>query len=208
MIRGFRFLFFLLMLAAVSKAAAQTDSPTQPPAQPAAPPSPEAPTEVLSPEPTAGETAGENAESQPPIAPEVVEEVDEDDGISKYMQYLREYSYEPDGRRDPFEEWTETQQQTIEQRRAPIRQRKTAITALERWSLDELQLTGIIWGVTKPKAMIKDPSGKVHIVGKDTKVGFNEGYIAVIREGEIVVVEPFETEEGVSYQTKVIRISR
>ena len=124
--------------------------------------------------------------------------------VSDFMRLLKPYDYKVSGRRDPFRPWTEkpVQRVTVEKKK------RTGLTALEKWDISELQLLGIIWGVAKPKAMIKDPSGKIHIVGPDTKVGFNEGYIAVIREGEIVVVEPLDTEGNVGYQTRILKIKQ
>ncbi len=79
---------------------------------------------------------------------------------------------------------------------------------LQRFELDQLELVGIIWDVSRPKAMIKDPNGTLHVVEANSKVGRNNGYVAVIREGEIVVVEPIEDEGKTSYTTRVVSIGR
>lgn len=118
-------------------------------------------------------------------------------------QFLRPYEYEPGGRRDPFQPYVERKEISDEEK-----ERLSKLTALERYDLDEIELLGIIWRVTKPKVMMKDPTGQVHIVGKNSKVGRNNGYIAVIREGEVVVVESFEGEGQVTYQTRILKISR
>lgn len=80
-------------------------------------------------------------------------------------------------------------------------------TPLERFELDELKLVGILWDVKAPKAMIIDPQGEVHIIGKDDRIGRKRGYIAVIREGEVVVVETTSFNGENTYSTRVLRIA-
>ena len=63
------------------------------------------------------------------------------------------------------------------------------VMALQKFPLSAMKVTGIIWDVSRPKAMVLDPNGSTHIVGLNAKIGNNNGYVAVIREGEIVVVE-------------------
>jgi type IV pilus assembly protein PilP len=81
-------------------------------------------------------------------------------------------------------------------------------TPLERYELDELKLVGIIWEVKAPKAMIIDPQGDVHVIGKDDRIGRKHGYIAVIREGEVVVVETTTFNGENTYSTRVMRITK
>jgi type IV pilus assembly protein PilP len=81
-------------------------------------------------------------------------------------------------------------------------------TPLERYELDELKLVGIMWEVKAPKAMIIDPLGEVHVLGKDDRVGRKRGYIAVIREGEVVVVETTTFNGETAYSTRVMRIEK
>ena len=112
---------------------------------------------------------------------------------------LDPFEYQARGRRDPFTR--------------PIVDRPVAEGAyhgpflpLQRFNLTDLKLTAIIWNVSRPKAMIIDPEQKVHIVGPNTKIGRNNGYIAAIREGEIVVVETMEEEGNLLSSTKILRI--
>lgn len=81
-------------------------------------------------------------------------------------------------------------------------------TPLERYELDELRLVGIMWDVRAPKAMFIDPHGEVHILGKDDRIGRKRGYIAVIREGEVVVVETTNFSGENAYSTRVLRIEK
>ncbi|UXR64639.1 pilus assembly protein PilP [Bdellovibrio bacteriovorus] len=62
-----------------------------------------------------------------------------------------------------------------------------------------LQVVGILWDVRTPRAMIRDPDGAVFVVTKNSKVGRSEGFVATIREGEVVVVET-KYEDGKAFK--------
>ena len=112
---------------------------------------------------------------------------------------LDPFDYQARGRRDPFVK------PNVDK---PVAEGNThgPFLPLQRFNLGDLKLTGIIWDVNRPKAMIIDPESKVHIVGPNTKIGKNNGYIAVIREGEIVVVETLEEEGKLLSSTKILRL--
>ena len=77
---------------------------------------------------------------------------------------------------------------------------------LERYDLDAIKLVGIMWNVRRPKAMFVDPTGDVHTLGLDDRIGRKHGYIAAIRNGEVVVVEPSQFNGQATYSTRVLRI--
>lgn len=112
---------------------------------------------------------------------------------------LDPFEYQPRGRRDPFVRPTVDKPVAEGVYHGPF-------LPLQRFNLTDLKLTAIIWDVARPKAMIIDPEQKVHIVGPNTKIGKNNGYIAAIREGEIVVVETTEEEGNLLSSTKILRI--
>ncbi len=112
---------------------------------------------------------------------------------------LDPFEYQARGRRDPFTRPTVDKPVAEGAYHGPF-------LPLQRFNLTDLKLTAIIWDVSRPKAMIIDPDQKVHIVGPNTKIGKNNGYIAAIREGEIVVVETTEEEGNLLSSTKILRI--
>ncbi len=119
---------------------------------------------------------------------------------SMFGGFREPFDYDPRGRRDPFLQ--------------PIPDRPMAegavhgpLLPLQRFELTQLRLVGIIWDVRRPKAMIKDPTGNTHLVGSNTKVGPRNGYIAVIREGEIVVVETQEQDGRLVSTAQVVKIA-
>jgi type IV pilus assembly protein PilP len=113
--------------------------------------------------------------------------------------FLQTFDYDPSGRRDPF---------ALPERAGPVGGQTGPILPLQRYDIDQLRLTGIIWDVLKPKAMVRDPAGQVHIISPNDKLGKNNGYVAVIREGEIVVVEPLQDEGRVVFSTKLMKLAK
>lgn len=98
-----------------------------------------------------------------------------------------DYRYEPVGKRDPFRPFRDTKV-GISQIRAVSR----PLEPLEKFDLKTLEVVAIVWANDKPKALIQDPDKQVHSVIKGQRIGKNEGYIADIREGEVVVVELYD----------------
>ncbi len=119
-----------------------------------------------------------------------------------FLQGLMDpFDYEPRGRKDPFA-------QPVLDR--PVSQGAThgPLLPLQRFELAKLKLIGIIWDVKRPRAMINDPDSKVHIVGPNTKIGTRNGYIAVIREGEIVIVETVEENGRLVSSAQIIKLAK
>ncbi len=119
-----------------------------------------------------------------------------------FLQGLMDpFDYDPRGRKDPFAQ--------------PVLDRPVAqgvshgpMLPLQKFDLARLKLIGIIWDVKRPRAMISDPDGKVHVVGPNTKIGIRNGYIAVIREGEIVVVETIEENERLVSSAQIVKLAK
>ncbi len=98
------------------------------------------------------------------------------------------YTYEPRDRRDPF---------------APIVMRaeqggKPGSGPLERYSVTEYKLTGIIWGGFGYNAMIESPDGKGYFVRVGTVIGTNRGVVKKITQTTMVIEETFKNYIGVT----------
>lgn len=65
------------------------------------------------------------------------------------------------------------------------------VSPLEQYSLDQLKLVAIIWGVSEPRAMVEDPQGKGYIIKKGTKIGKNQGVVIKILDNEVVILETY-----------------
>jgi type IV pilus assembly protein PilP len=122
-------------------------------------------------------------------------------GLSSELEsFLEPYIYDPKGRRDPFLPFVETK---------PLQEGELAgpLLPLQQFDLEQLKLVGIIWNVNDPKAMFTDPQNQVHVVRRDERIGRKNGYIAVIREGEVVVVEAVNVNGDLMYSTRVLKIA-
>ena len=134
--------------------------------------------------------------------PESVQEVQDSMFMSDSADlFLEPYIYDPRGRRDPFAPVDTAVVQAATGQ--PIR----PLLPLEKYELDQIKLIGIIWDVNDPKAMFMDPTSKVHVLSKDQRIGRNQGYIAVIREGEVVVVEATQKDNQPIYRSRVMKIT-
>ena len=140
-----------------------------------------------------GEAAPENG--APPI-----DQPASNSGIAELEGFLEPFIYDVANRRDPFLPYAEY----IPQEEGPVR----AMTAAQRYALEELRLVGVMWEVKDPKAMFMDPDEEVLVLGRDESIGNRNGYIAAIREGEVVVVEAIRKRGDIIYRTRVLRIER
>lgn len=77
---------------------------------------------------------------------------------------------------------------------------------LTQYDLDSFEVLGIMWDVSKPKAIIRDPLGGFHNLVKGVKIGVNNGTVVGIREGEVIVMEYTEEEDRVVKKPRVMVI--
>ena len=111
---------------------------------------------------------------------------------------IEDYNYVAKDKRDPFLPFERPQ--SVAGMVGPL-------WPLQGFDLDQLKLVGIIWDVKNPKAMITDPTGKGYVVRVNERIGRSNGYIARIREGEIVIVESVNGLDGkITYTTKLIKL--
>ncbi len=122
--------------------------------------------------------------------------------VSTVQEFLEPFIYDLVNRRDPFQPYAEV---------IPTEGGDSAprtLSPAQRFDLEQLRLVGIMWDVKEPKAMFMDPDQEVLVLGRDESIGSRNGYIAAIREGEVVVVEAIPKRDGTIYRTRVLRIER
>ncbi len=125
------------------------------------------------------------------------------------------YVYDPSGRRDPFFQDVQKNEDG-EAEYSPtgvriIRSKGRVFDPndpLQKYDLGVYRVIAIIWEVNRPKAIVKDQIGKVYTIRKGTRIGRNNGHVALIREGEVIVVEPPSEDGQISGNTHVLELKK
>jgi type IV pilus assembly protein PilP len=112
------------------------------------------------------------------------------------------YNYDVENRRDPFREFRLDLTAEVTEEGVFV----GPLRPLQRFDLDMIMPVAIIWDVETPKAMFVDPTNEIHILGKDERIGKNNGYIAAIREGEVIVIETVKRKGQLSFKTSILKI--
>jgi len=97
------------------------------------------------------------------------------------------YVYLPEGRRDPF-------LMIIREAGAADMAKKSEdvnLPPLQRVSVSELSVIGIVWGGFGYMAMVQTPDGKGYAVQRGAKIGNNNGIVSAITEKAVIVEERF-----------------
>jgi len=105
------------------------------------------------------------------------------------------YTYNPAGRRDPFTPIIVKESNKGRQGDRP---------PLERYSINEFKLTGIVWGGFGYNAMLEGPDGKGYFVRVGTIVGPNRGVVKKITQNTMVIEEKFKTYTGETERKEIV----
>ena len=123
---------------------------------------------------------------------------------------LAPYDYSPEDRRDPFH-FLSLEENVIGD--------DESRTEAQKFSLKEFKVLGIIWhscpnqsreclkARQNSRVMLADPKNTIHYLKKGDRIGQRGGYIEIIREGEVVIVEPFQRNNKLFYRSHVLTIS-
>lgn len=118
------------------------------------------------------------------------------------QNFLEPYIFDArEGRRNPFRPFVIRGEDGTSMTIGPA-------TPLERYEVDELVLLAVMWDVKTPKAMIMDPQKNIHTIVKDDRIGRRKGYVATIREGEVVIVETSEFNGEPVFSTRVLELKK
>lgn len=121
--------------------------------------------------------------------------------VNIFSGLMDPFDYDSRGRRDPFA-------QTVADKAVSGGPMHGPLLPLQRFELNQLRVMAILWDVHRPQAMIKDPSGNVYIITPNSKIGPHNGYVATIREGEIVVIETQEQDGRLVSTAQVVKIAK
>ncbi len=131
------------------------------------------------------------------INPENLKTDDNKVGVSLIQQYLAPFEYDRERFRDPFESQGAA---------APLRQGQIygPFLQMQKSKLSDYRLKGLLWKTSKPMAIFSDKNGKEVRLGIKDYIGENFGYIASIREKEVVIIQTIEEDDKRYSTTKVI----
>lgn len=133
----------------------------------------------------------------------------EDENLEAIVKEIQGFRYDPTGRRDPFKPYGEPKKDNLDP--GPITgpiptDLPLNYPPLQLYDLSQFKVVAVSWDHDNPKALVSDPSGKQHLIRKETRIGRNRGFVAEIREGEIVVIEPVENQGVTNAQTRILSI--
>ncbi len=123
----------------------------------------------------------------PSSAPKAAAPVPEKKDVLGAMKagQLQEY-YNPAGKRDPFKPFEGGEIVYTAVAKAP----------LERFELNQLELTAIVWGIARPKVLFRAPDGYSYIAQVGSGVGRNRGKITKITKNRVLISEEFRDPSG------------
>jgi type IV pilus assembly protein PilP len=123
-------------------------------------------------------------------APPASKSASDDSRVSvKPVQQPPTPRFSRDGLRDPFLPYKTVQ-------RNPVSRPRDNLSPLERFELGQLRVTGIIWDIPEPLAMVEDTVGFGYIIRVGTPIGVNDGKVKTIRRSEVVVEEFYRDVSG------------
>lgn len=97
--------------------------------------------------------------------------------------------YDPAGKRDPFKPFIKLVDIPAAGP-APV-----VVPPIQRYSLDQFRISGIVWMSGKPRAMVVDPEGNTYFLGGGDRIGNKEGEILEVRENGLLVEETIRSED-------------
>jgi len=103
---------------------------------------------------------------------------------------LLQERYNPEGKTDPFKSFIAEQEAVEEKKNRKPR------TYLETLDLSQLDLVATVIEPRGNWAMVRDAKGLGHVIRVGTPIGTNDGVVAAIEEGEVVIKEKHKDFRG------------
>ena len=97
-------------------------------------------------------------------------------------------TYDFAGKRDPFRSFIKAPK--VEKTDKPPK------LPVQRYNTEQYMVTGILWDMVPPLALVEDPEGIGHVVEIGAYLGNKWGKVQEIKETSIIVVEEITTTDG------------
>ncbi|HEX9742467.1 MAG TPA: pilus assembly protein PilP [Nitrospiraceae bacterium] len=97
------------------------------------------------------------------------------------------YVYLPEGRRDPFVSMLRDSAGADSEKKTD----EINLPPLQRVTVAECTVIGIVWGGFGYTAMVQTPDGRGYVVQRGARIGSNNGVVSAITEKAVIVEERF-----------------
>lgn len=141
-------------------------------------------------------TTSVSAEKARQAAPAITSQVTLTAGVVIPGQSAIDYAYEPADRRDPFA--------PIVSRENKQSAQSSGLPPLERYTISEFKMTGILWGGFGYNAMLEGPDGKGYFVHVGSLIGPNRAVVKKITQDSLVLEEKFKNYMGADDRREII----
>jgi Tfp pilus assembly protein PilP len=104
--------------------------------------------------------------------------------------------YDPTGKTDPFEPLVKETPKINSESAAYADTDPSGTTALEKIDLSQLKLTGIILAASGNKALVREASGRGHVISEGSPIGTHRGRVAGVLKDKVIVKEKMKDLRG------------
>ena len=104
--------------------------------------------------------------------------------------------YEPADKVDPFEPLIKETPKIKSESEEYAHTGPKGTTVLENTDLSQLKLTGIILAASGNKALVRESSGRGHVISEGTPIGTHRGRVAGVLKGRVIVKEKMKDLRG------------
>lgn len=118
-------------------------------------------------------------------------------------------SYDPAGKTDPFEPLIKGNSKEISQKATYADTDSKGDTPLEKIDLSQLKLTGIVRATSGNKGLVREASGRGHIIVQGTRIGTHGGRVAEVLNDKIIIREKMKDVLGrIFFQNTELKLNR
>ena len=111
------------------------------------------------------------------------------------------YHYNPTGKADPFKPFIDVE---LAKKKAVEQSSPLSLNPLQRQTVEQFKLVGIIGDNKGRRAMVQDSAGKFYSLLPGAYIGLNNGRVSKILADRIIVDEKIRTDEGKIESRKII----
>ena len=117
--------------------------------------------------------------------------------------------YDPSGKTDPFEPLIKETPKVKFETEMYVHTDSKGPTALEKIDLSQLKLTGIILAASGNKALVREASGRGHVISEGTPIGIHRGRVAGVLKDRVIVKEKMkDLRRGFFYKETELKLNK